>query len=131
MLLTEQLFSALADRVRLRIACCLSASAGELCVCELGDALQLPQPTVSRHLRVMRDAGLVDERREGRWIYYRLRQGGHPLLSPILCCVEETCSCGDTDIQNDLKRLKGRLALRQGGKCVVGLSRRPLRVEGR
>jgi ArsR family transcriptional regulator, arsenate/arsenite/antimonite-responsive transcriptional repressor len=123
-LLTEDLFAALADRVRLRIACCLSASSGELCVCELGDALQLPQPTVSRQLRIMKNAGLVDERREGRWMYYRLSNTEHPLLKPILCCVEETCSCGDSDIQSDLGRLKSRLALRQGGKCVVGLSRR-------
>ena len=49
---------------------------GELCVCELTHALGLSQPKISRHLATLRDAGLVSDRRQGQWIYYRL----HPVL---------------------------------------------------
>ena len=64
-------FKALGDPVRLRLFYLLSLS-GELCVCRFTDALSLPQSTVSRHLAVLRHAGLVDTRRDGKWIYYRL-----------------------------------------------------------
>lgn len=67
----EAFFRALADRTRLR---CLSllAREGELCVCELVHALDLAQPKVSRHLRLLREAGVVSDRRTGLWIHYRL-----------------------------------------------------------
>ena len=70
-LLTAEVFKALGDPVRLRLFSLL-ASRDELCVCHLTDALQLPQSTVSRHLAVLRHAGLVDTRRDGKWIHYRL-----------------------------------------------------------
>jgi ArsR family transcriptional regulator len=65
------LFHALSDEKRLRILALLAG--GELCVCELTEALQLSQSLLSFHLRTLRDAGLVVDRREGRWIYYSLR----------------------------------------------------------
>jgi len=64
------LFKALGDETRLRIVALLSH--GELCVCHLEAALQLAQPTASRHLSVLRAAGVVDSRRDGSWVYYRL-----------------------------------------------------------
>lgn len=64
-------FDALADETRRRILALLSDQA-ELCVCELHYALDLHQPKVSRHLSVLRDAGILTVRREGTWIYYRL-----------------------------------------------------------
>jgi len=64
-------FSALADPIRLRAAA-LIAKHGELCVCELVAALDLPQPKVSRHLAVMRDAGLLRDRRDAQWVLYAL-----------------------------------------------------------
>jgi len=60
---------ALGDPVRLRLFSLLGKH-GELCVCHLVDALKLPQSTVSRHLSVLRHAGLVQTRREGKWMYY-------------------------------------------------------------
>jgi ArsR family transcriptional regulator len=66
-----KLFKALADETRVRIVALLGP--GELCVCELQEVLDLPQPTVSRHLALLRAAGLVQDRREGNWVYYRLR----------------------------------------------------------
>jgi ArsR family transcriptional regulator len=66
-------FKALADPTRLtilnRLACC-----DECCVCELNAAFDLAQPTISHHLKVLRDAGLVSATRRGTWAYYRLEE---------------------------------------------------------
>jgi ArsR family transcriptional regulator len=64
-------FSALADPIRLRSLAHI-VQEGELCVCELIAALDLPQPKISRHLAVMRDAGLLRDRRDARWVLYGL-----------------------------------------------------------
>lgn len=124
--LVGDVFAALGDRVRLRIACCLLASSpptqGGLCVCELVDALGESQPNVSRHLRLLQAAGLVTSRRDGRWIYYDLKDAQHPLLRGLRACLDTVCSC--VDVQHDLTRLRARLALRRGGKCVVGAVRK-------
>jgi ArsR family transcriptional regulator len=66
----SRLFKALGDETRLRIVALLSH--GELCVCHLQEALGLSQPRVSRHLAVLRGAGVVEDRRDRRWVYYRL-----------------------------------------------------------
>lgn len=67
----ESLFNILSDPTRLR-ALVLIQSEGEVCVCELTHALQESQPKISRHLALMRDAGIVEARREGTWMHYRL-----------------------------------------------------------
>ena len=66
----SRLFKALGDETRLRIVALLAQ--GELCVCHLEAALQLTQPTASRHLATLRAAGVVEPRRQGTWVYYRL-----------------------------------------------------------
>ncbi|MFN2312793.1 MAG: ArsR/SmtB family transcription factor, partial [Spirochaetia bacterium] len=68
------IFKALSDETRLRILALLSS--GELCVCDLMEALELPQSTVSRHLAYLRHAGLVADQRRGVWMFYRLEQAG-------------------------------------------------------
>jgi len=73
-LVTEQalpLLRALADPIRLRILQALTQ--GEQCVCELCSALELAQSKLSFHLRVLREAGLIEGRSRGRWMYYQLR----------------------------------------------------------
>jgi ArsR family transcriptional regulator len=65
-----RLFRALGDETRLRIVALLAH--GELCVCHIESALDLNQSTASRHLGILRTAGVVDCRREGTWVYYRL-----------------------------------------------------------
>lgn len=67
-------FQALSDEKRLRILALLGS--GEHCVCELTEALDLPQSLLSFHLKTLRDAGLVTDRREGRWVYYALATPG-------------------------------------------------------
>ena len=71
----QTFFDALADATRRRILLLL-LKADERCVCELYQALKQPQPTVSRHLAILREAKLVMARKEGTWAYYRL----HPQL---------------------------------------------------
>lgn len=73
----ESLFKALADGTRLRILALLQA--GEICVCDIHGSLGLPQPTVSRHLAYLRKAGLVQARKDGLWVHYRLA----PLPDPV------------------------------------------------
>lgn len=70
----QQLFQLLSDETRLR-SLLLMQQQGELCVCELVYALGVIQPKVSRHLAALRDAGVVADRRQGQWIYYRLHAG--------------------------------------------------------
>jgi ArsR family transcriptional regulator, arsenate/arsenite/antimonite-responsive transcriptional repressor len=64
-------FKALADPTRVAIVNRL-ATADEVCVCDLNTAFDLSQPTISHHLRILREAGLVDATRRGTWAYYRL-----------------------------------------------------------
>ncbi len=66
-----QRFKGLSDPVRLRIFHILAAK-GELCVCHLTDGLHLPQSTVSRHLSVLKQSGLIVAERKGKWVYYHL-----------------------------------------------------------
>jgi ArsR family transcriptional regulator, arsenate/arsenite/antimonite-responsive transcriptional repressor len=69
------LLKALADPVRLRLMSLIAShSGGEACVCDLNDAFELSQPTISHHLKVLHDAGLVDRDKRGVWAYYRVRQ---------------------------------------------------------
>lgn len=68
-----ELFHALSDSTRLEILEMLRG--GERCVCELQDALEAAQSRLSFHLRVLKEAGLVSDRREGRWSYYRITPG--------------------------------------------------------
>jgi len=66
----ETFFLALADRTRLRLLNLIAG--GEVCVCFFVEVLGEPQPKISRHLGVLRNAGLVAARREGKWMHYRL-----------------------------------------------------------
>lgn len=66
-----QFFKLLADETRTTIILLLR-EAGELCVCDLCSVTNQPQPKISRHIALLRDAGLVLDRREGKWIHYRL-----------------------------------------------------------
>jgi ArsR family transcriptional regulator len=68
-----RVFKALADPVRLRLVSLIGAhQGGEACVCELTEAFDLTQPTISHHLKVLREAGIIDCERRGTWVYYWL-----------------------------------------------------------
>lgn len=96
------IFKALADDTRSRMAL-LIAREGELCVCELTAALDLSQPKVSRHLAQLRSNGLLADRRQGQWVYYRL----HPQLSPWVTTMLQTALSANVDwLAADVARLQ-------------------------
>lgn len=106
----------LCDATRVRILAALRG--GELCVCELVDALEISQSTLSSHLQVVRQAGLVDTRKQGRWVYYTLQPGQAELLESIFAHHAKTLAA-DKVLKADARRLKKRLCLREQGACVV------------
>src|ERR1700738_4052721 len=79
-----ELFKAFADPVRLRLLNLLAD--GEVCVCHLHEALELPQSTVSRHLAYLRKRGLVVGRKEGLWVHYRLAKPASALRRSLIGC---------------------------------------------
>ena len=96
------MFDALVDATRRRILGLL-VHQGELCVCELTAALDDSQPKVSRHLAVLKDAGIVIPRREGTWMFYRLADSLPAWAAALL----ETLPKGAVpELKPDLKRLK-------------------------
>lgn len=77
------MFKALGDPVRLRLMSMI-ASADEACVCDLTEAFDVSAPTISHHLKVLREAGLVDSDRRGTWVYYRARPAALTQLGALL-----------------------------------------------
>jgi ArsR family transcriptional regulator, arsenate/arsenite/antimonite-responsive transcriptional repressor len=111
----EELFKALGDATRLRILRLLMA--GELCVCNIHDALQIPQAKASRHLAYLRRVGLVTTRREGLWVYYTLSTSADPIVATI----EEATThvLGHVEaLRKDAERLE-----KQTGCCVPAAGR--------
>jgi ArsR family transcriptional regulator len=106
----ERLFKALADETRLRILGLLLA--GEVCVCDIHETLKIPQSRASRHLAYLRRSGLVETRREGLWIHYRLGAFADPVLAAIGDAVRHALTHIDT-VRRDGDRLQKRT-----GCCV-------------
>src|SRR3982751_1599435 len=99
----ERLFKALADATRLRILGLLLT--GEVCVCDIHEALKIPQPKASRHLAYLRRSRLVDTRREGLWIHYRLGKLADPVLAAIAAAVGHALTHVGT-VHRDAQRLQ-------------------------
>jgi ArsR family transcriptional regulator, arsenate/arsenite/antimonite-responsive transcriptional repressor len=79
-----RMFKALADPVRLRLLSLITSADGESCVCDLTAAFELTGPTISHHLKVLREAGLVDCQRRGTWVYYWPRPDNLKKLASLL-----------------------------------------------
>jgi ArsR family transcriptional regulator len=99
----EEFFKALADVTRLRILGLLLT--GEVCVCHIHESLKIPQSKTSRHLAYLRRAGLVDTRREGLWIHYRLANLSDPVLKTIGETVRHALTHMDV-VHRDAERLQ-------------------------
>jgi ArsR family transcriptional regulator len=99
----SRLFRALADETRVRMVMLLSH--GELCVCHIENALELPQPTVSRHLGILKAASVVDSRRDGTWVYYRLVAQEQPELQGVFEGIAQAFASKRV-LRADLARLK-------------------------
>jgi|SRR5579863_3111612 len=95
-------YAALADETRLRLLCLMKG--GEVCVCHLQGVLKTNQPKTSRHLAYLKKAGLVEARRDGKWMHYRLKKLDGKLgkiLSQTLVHLER-----EAQIKRDFQRLK-------------------------
>lgn len=106
----DGMFRAFSDRTRLYILHLLLP--GELCVCHIVDALDLPQPKVSRHLAYLRRMRLVIARKDGFWNYYRLSPAEGVFHKKLLECLA-TCFVEVSELQEDARRLKKSC----GAKC--------------
>jgi ArsR family transcriptional regulator, arsenate/arsenite/antimonite-responsive transcriptional repressor len=81
------MLKALADPVRLRLLSLVaSREGGEACVCDLNDAFDLSQPTISHHMKVLHEAGLVERDKRGVWVYYRARPQALASLGALIGC---------------------------------------------
>jgi ArsR family transcriptional regulator len=106
----------LCDTTRIRIVAALRN--GELCVCELVDALDIGQSSLSSHLQTCREAGVLTTRKESRWIYYSLSSLHRRLIEKIFSELQTTDT--SEQLRQDARRLRKRLQMREAGRCVVG-----------
>lgn len=109
------LLKVLSDETRLRLVKALQKR--EFCVCELVDALQVPQYNISRHLSVLRKSGLVEDRKEGIWVYYRITPHKAVLVKELVEVLAKHLK-NEKRVQEDERRLEKRIQIREGGKCV-------------
>ena len=107
----DRVFKALADPTRVRILGLLAA--GEVCVCHLHESLRLSQPLVSRHLAYLRRAGLVETRKEGLWVHYRLAPVEDDVMRTLVDAVYH-CVGHLATVAQDGKRLE-----RKTGCCAT------------
>lgn len=115
----EAVFQALADPTRIRVLRVLAMSREEACLCELVDSLLEPQYKLSRHLKVLRQVGLLAAEKEGRFVYHQLvtrHAHSRPLYAAIRALPD-----GDGTFADDQRRFEVRIRLRQAGRCRVGI----------
>lgn len=115
---TIEKFKALSDETRLRILNLFLKSGKNLCVCELTDALQLPQYAISKALNIMKNADLFTTEKEGTWVYYKLNKDNQENKS-LFNFIKSNLS--SNLLNQDEERLNKRLMLREKDKCVVGI----------
>lgn len=113
---TNTLFTALSNEVRLRCLILMQLE-GELCVCELIHSLGLSQPMISRHLALLRDSGLVNDRRSGQWVYYSINTGLDSWAKDILH-TSALANCEQLPFSNDLHTLHD-MPNRPGAACCA------------
>ena len=118
----ELLFRALADRTRLRLLNLIGRD--EVCVCYFVEVLKTPQPKISRHLAYLRRAGIVDARRDGKWMHYRVVEPDNERAAQVLRNIQDWLA-SDREMQRDRNRLvqiccvKGPAHLRDAPRPVL------------
>lgn len=110
----DTLFKAFADPTRLRILSLLAA--GELCVCDIVEILEIPQPTASRHLAALRNAGLVDVTRDWKFAHYRLAVPNDPVHRNLIQCVR-SCFRGIDSLDRERAKADARVRDREADPC--------------
>jgi len=115
----SKIFKALSDETRLRIIKLLEQ--GELCVCDIVAALDMVQPKVSFHLSTLKEAGLLKDRKQGKWIHYSLNDGD---LFRRMLLVSASERMKNEATTQDRKRLSAFLDVKDGGGKVAELKNR-------
>ncbi len=115
----QEIFQALAEPTRIRIIRLLAQTGEEVCLCELVDSLLEPQYKLSRHVKILRQAGLLSAKKDGRWVYHRLVRGVHylELAYDMLRALPDAEGLFAHDLQN----FRQRMCLREGGRCRIGI----------
>jgi len=112
------IFKSLSDRTRLRIINLLIHTDVELCVCEIVDSLDEPQYKISKQLKELKFAGLISDKKVGRWVMYSLINNTDVSVKLLLKAI----SCVTDDIlSKDEERLRARLSIRKNRECVIGM----------
>ena len=114
-----EVFQALADPTRLRIVRLLATTKEESCLCELVDSLREPQYKLSRHLKILRQSGLLAAEKDGRWVYHRL-VAGRSYLTRLWAAIRAMPD-PNGEYAADLARFHKRMGLREDGRCRVGI----------
>ena len=109
----ESLFAALSDGTRLRLLHLMSE--GEVCVCFFVEVIDAPQPTISRHLAYLRKAGLVSDRRDGKWIHYSIIPPENEEVREMFESILRTLA-SDPAMQRDRKRLMSACCSTRGSE---------------
>lgn len=114
----KDLFYSLADLTRLRIVRLLATAKDEACLCELVDSLMESQYKLSRHIKILRQAGLLNSKKEGRWVYHKLCLNNHSLkyIYSFIKIIPDQ----ENVFSKDISRFRKRLILRDKGRCTIG-----------
>lgn len=113
-----ELCKALGEETRLRLAHLFLQTDQDICVCEMVDTLKLPQYQISKHLTILKNAGLLRASRKGTWVYYSLNRETSAFWRDLSRVLRRHLD--HPPFTHDAAELKRRLALRENGKCVVG-----------
>lgn len=115
----QLVFQALADGTRIRAVRVLAAGREEACLCELVDSLLEPQYKLSRHLKVLRQVGVLAAEKDGRFVYHKL-VSQPPHLKTLYAAIR---ALPDSEgiFAADLRRFTQRMRLRQSGRCRIGI----------
>ncbi|MEI7639488.1 MAG: metalloregulator ArsR/SmtB family transcription factor [Syntrophus sp. (in: bacteria)] len=111
-------FKALGDKTRLAIIWLLNSVPGDLCVCEITDAIGESHCNISRHLKILKGAKLVKEKKDGRWVYFGLAKPQDQVQGYILQALATIPADAFLEMT---ARLQMRLSLREGNRCVDGV----------
>ena len=112
---TSELFQSLSDLTRIRIVRLLVESNQEVCLCEISRSLAEPEYKLSRHIKVLRQVGIIKSVKEGRWVYHSINRGSKPfeLLFQLIKSIPDK----EKVFAQDQKRFNKNLYLRDNGRC--------------
>ena len=113
-----EIFKALNDKTRISIFYLLIRSGESICVCEIVDSLEEAQSNISRHLKILKNAGLIEERKEGQWKYYSITEKGDQFMTHLF---QTIASIPKKTLRKEYAKLKERLKMRRNGKCILGI----------